>query len=114
MDQGRIAPSPRESDGSGTISSGSISICEPRPVQRGQAPWGELKEKMRGSSSGIEVPQCRQAKRSEKVLTSPVSTISRSTRPSASPTAVSIESVRRLRRSGRMTSRSTTTEMSCL
>jgi len=51
--------------GSGTISSGSISICEPRPVQRGQAPCGELKENMRGSSSGIEVPQCRHMKRSE-------------------------------------------------
>ena len=36
-------------------------------MQRGQAPCGELKEKMRGSSSGIEMPQCRQAKRSEKV-----------------------------------------------
>ena len=34
--------------------------------------------------------------------------------PSASPTAVSIESASRLRRSGRMTSRSTTTAMSCL
>ncbi len=65
MDHGRIAPSPSDSEGSGTISSGSISICEPSPVQRGHAPWGELKENMRGSSSGIEVPQCRQAKRSE-------------------------------------------------
>ena len=34
--------------------------------------------------------------------------------PSASATAVSTESARRLRRSGRITSRSTTTEMSCL
>ena len=34
--------------------------------------------------------------------------------PSASATAVSIESARRLRRSARMTRRSTTTEMSCL
>ena len=34
--------------------------------------------------------------------------------PSARATAVSIESASRLRRSGRMTSRSTTTEMSCL
>ena len=64
MDQGRIAPSLSVSDGSGTISSGSISICEPSPVQRGQAPCGELKENMRGSSSGIEVPQCRHMKRS--------------------------------------------------
>ena len=62
---GRIAPSLSDSDGSGTTSSGSISICEPRPVQRGQAPCGELNENERGSSSGIEIPQCRQANRSE-------------------------------------------------
>ena len=36
-------------------------------MQRGQAPCGELKENIRGSSSGIEMPQCRQAKRSENV-----------------------------------------------
>ena len=35
------------------------------PVQRGQAPCGELKENIRGSSSGIEVPQWRHMKRSE-------------------------------------------------
>ena len=56
LDHGRIAPSPIDSDGSGTTRSGSISICEPRPVQRGQAPCGELKENERGSSSGIEMP----------------------------------------------------------
>ena len=65
MDHGRIAPSPSDSDGSGTISSGSISIWEPSPVHRGQAPCGELNENIRGSSSGIEVPQCRHANRSE-------------------------------------------------
>ena len=43
-----------------------------------------------------------------------MSTLSTSTMPSARATAVSIESVSRLRRSGRITSRSTTTEMSCL
>ena len=47
-------------------------------------------------------------------MTSPVSTSSMSTMPSARATAVSIESASRLRRSGRITSRSTTTEMSCL
>ena len=36
-------------------------------MQRGQAPWGELNEKIRGSSSGIEVPSCRHMKRSEYV-----------------------------------------------
>ena len=53
------------------MSSGSISICEPSPVQRSQAPCGELNEKIRGSSSGIDVPHFRQAKLSEKVSTSP-------------------------------------------
>ena len=41
-------------------------------------------------------------------------TVSISTIPSASATAVSIESARRLRTSARITSRSTTTAMSCL
>ena len=45
--------------------SGSISSWAPRPVQRGQAPWGALKEKMRGSSSGSETPCSGQAKFSE-------------------------------------------------
>ena len=83
-------------------------------MQRGQAPWGELNEKIRGSSSGIEVPSCRHMKRSEYVRTSPLSTSSTSTMPSARLTAVSIESASRLRRSSRMRRRSTTTEMSCL
>ncbi len=43
-----------------------------------------------------------------------MSTCSTSTRPSARATAVSIESASRLRRSGRITSRSITTAMSCL
>ena len=106
-----------DSEGSGTTSSGSISIWEPSPVQRGQAPWGELKEKMRGSSSGIEMPQCRQANRSEKVWISgspSLGTVSISRIPSASATAVSTESARRLRVSGFITRRSTTTAMSCL
>ena len=50
---------------SGTTRSGSISSCEPSPVQRGQAPCGELKEKMRGSSSGSETPCSGHAKFSE-------------------------------------------------
>ena len=83
-------------------------------MQRGQAPCGELNENIRGSSSGIEMPQCRQAKRSEKVRTLPSGSTSTSRMPSASATAVSTESASRLRSSGRMISRSTTTEMSCL
>jgi hypothetical protein len=63
--QGTSAPSAIDSDGSGTISSGSISRWVPSPVQRGQAPCGELNEKMRGASSGSEMPSSGHAKRSE-------------------------------------------------
>ena len=63
---GCSAPSASERVGSGTTSSGSITRWKPSPWQRSQAPWGELKEKIRGSSSGIEVPQLRQANCSEK------------------------------------------------
>ena len=65
VDHGRIAPSLSVSDGSGTTRSGSISICEPRPVHRGHAPCGELNEKIRGSSSGITGPWSGQANFSE-------------------------------------------------
>ncbi len=119
MAHGSSAPSPIVSDGSGTTRSGSISICEPSPVQRSHAPWGALNEKMRGSSSGIDGPWSGQANFSlnSSVVgsASPArGTVSISTMPSASATAVSIESARRLRTSPRMTRRSTTTEMSCL
>ena len=87
-------------------------------MQRGHAPCGELNEKIRGSSSGIEMPQCRHANRSEYVWTtgSPPSrgSVSISRIPSASATAVSTESASRLRESGFMISRSTITAMSCL
>ncbi len=103
-------------------------------MQRGHAPCGELNEKIRGSSSGIDVPQFRQENFSEKTsveadsrtpfapvecgfvdgLPAPSSTISTSTSPSASATAVSTESASRLRTSGFIWSRSTTTAMSCL
>ena len=86
-------------------------------MHRSQAPCGELKENIRGSSSGIDVPHFRQAKRSENVsvCAAPSRGVSStSTIASASPEAVSIESARRLRTSWRMISRSTTTEMSCL
>lgn len=53
-DQGWIAPSSRDFSSSGTISSGSTSMRVPMPVQSGQAPKGELKEKERGSSSSKE------------------------------------------------------------
>ncbi len=41
---------------------------KPSPWQRWQQPCGELKEKIRGSSSGIEVPHSRHAKRSENSI----------------------------------------------
>ena len=69
---------------SGTTRSGSISCVNPRPWQAGQAPWGVLKLKMRGSISGSEMPQWMQANFSLKVsvrASSPAS--STSTRPSA-------------------------------
>jgi hypothetical protein len=117
---GASAPALIDRSGSGTTSSGSISICVPSPVHRVHAPCGELKEKMRGSSSGIEVPQRRHAKRSEKSIVRPSPSSPRSgriwtsTSPSARPTAASTDSVRRLRTSARITRRSTTTAMSCL
>ena len=41
---------------SGSTRSGSMTSWVPRPVQVGQAPWGELNENERGSSSSIVVP----------------------------------------------------------
>ena len=52
--KGTIAPSAIVSVRLGITSSGSSSICTPRPVQVGQAPWGLLKEKLRGSISPTE------------------------------------------------------------
>ena len=99
--QGCRAPSASDRVGSGTTSSGSITRWKPSPWQRSQAPCGELKEKIRGSSSGIEVPQLRQANCSEKSSGSfSWSTISTSIRPAARPAAASTDSERRRRRSG--------------
>ena len=112
-DQGTSAPSAIETLGSGTSRSGSISSCAPRPVQRGQAPCGELKEKIRGCSSGSETPCSGQANFSLKSMVSP-STTSTATSPSASAAAVSTDCVSRWRRSGLSTSRSTTTSIVCL
>ena len=50
------------------ISFGSISSFVPRPVQFGQAPWGELNEKFLGSNSGKLIPQVGQANNWEKVF----------------------------------------------
>ena len=81
------------------VAAGTVLVVhgEPSPVQRGQAPCGELNENERGSSSGIEIPQCRQAKRSEyDVITGSEpsrGTVSTSMIPSASATAVTCRSL---------------------
>ena len=83
-------------------------------MQRGQAPCGELNEKMRGCSSGSETPCSGQAKFSEKSSSLAVDHVDRDealarARPRSRPTASS-----RVRRSGFITSRSTTTSIVCL
>ncbi len=55
-DHGTRAPSAMLRSQSGITRSGSITSWVPIPVQVGHAPWGELKEKERGSSSSIVVP----------------------------------------------------------
>ncbi len=49
---GVIAPSKIDRESSKTTRSSSKVLVSPRPLQRGQAPSGELKEKRRGSRSG--------------------------------------------------------------
>src|SRR3989344_439453 len=63
--KGMIAPSARVRLGA-MILSGSIFCKWPKPLQVGQAPWGELKEKILGSISGRLKLQWWQAKCSEK------------------------------------------------
>ena len=60
---------PRRGDlsSSGTISSGSTSMRVPMPVQSGQAPKGELKEKERGSSSSKDRSSYGQYRCSENI-----------------------------------------------
>src|SRR5215470_5830802 len=63
-------PGPRPPSNRGRVQStitraGSKSYFEPRPLQAGQAPYGELKLKERGSSCGTEMPQSGQASFSE-------------------------------------------------
>ncbi len=113
---GAIAPPANERSGLGTTNSGSTSYTVPRPSQWEQAPYGELKEKLRGASSPYDVPQVGQARCWLKVTERSVpseSTIWISAMPSASRSAVSMESVSRRSTPSRRTRRSTTTEMSC-
>src|SRR6516225_12044781 len=52
-----IAPSLMLFDGSGTTRAGSTSRRVPSPSQVSHAPYGELNEKLRGSSVSTLVPQ---------------------------------------------------------
>src|SRR5664280_969375 len=63
-DQGTSAPPARERFLFWITRPGSISRRLPIPVQDGQAPWGELKLKLRGSSSSTVVPSYGQLYRS--------------------------------------------------
>ncbi|MNP28447.1 hypothetical protein D3C76_1214100 [compost metagenome] len=93
----------------------SKNCFTPRPSQVGQAPAGLLKENSLGSSSLMACPQIGQAKRAEKIISSPGSSSIGATRamPSASFSAVSKDSARRCCRSARTLKRSTTTSMVC-
>ena len=116
--QGRMPPSLMESSGSNTARV-STSLMKPRPLQAGQAPCGELKEKECGSISAKDCPVAGSTRRSEKKTSSFSS--SRFTSISRSPrlSVISTESVRRFtasafcRVSGLMMRRSTTNSMLC-
>ncbi len=56
-----IAPSRSVTRSSGKIASRLIRIRIPRPLQPGHAPYGLLKENIRGVSSSMETPQSGQA-----------------------------------------------------
>src|SRR5688500_19620920 len=70
VDHGAIAPSSSDRSESGTTSSGSTSKRVPRPAQWGHAPYGELKEKLRGASSSNDTPQLVQARCCENTIVS--------------------------------------------
>ena len=115
---GVMAPSSMDRSGSRTTSSGSTSKRVPSPSQLGQAPYGELKLKLRGASSSNDSPHVGQARCWLKVRVSSSSggspsraTSWTSATPSASRSAVSSESVSRRSIPSRLTRRSTTTSM---
>src|ERR1700736_5309109 len=88
-------PGPRPPSKSGRVQStmtlaGSKSYFEPRPLQAGQAPYGELKLNDRGSSCGTETPQSGQANFSENTWSLPP-TMETVTSPAASFSAVPID-----------------------
>src|ERR1700720_519679 len=74
--------------------SGVKSNFEPKPLQAGHAPYGELKLKERGSSCGTEIPQSGQASFSEKTCSLPPTTAT-VTSPLASLSAVTMDCSRR-------------------
>src|SRR5439155_9254308 len=110
---GRITPSRIDRLWSPSTRSALTSRRVPSPEQSGQAPYGELNENCRGSSSGSDSPHLGQAYRSENIRERglPVCRTT-STTPSAALSAVSIESASLPRSAARTTSRSTTTAMS--
>ena len=61
LPHGRITPSRMEILASPSSSSGFGSSRTPRPSQSGQAPYGELNENWRGSSSAMLMPHVAQA-----------------------------------------------------
>src|SRR3989344_4048609 len=92
--QGKIAPSSIVKFLFGKTSSGSTSRVCPSPVHLSHAPYGELKEKRRGSIGGREISQTGQAKCSEKGWSPSFSTETTAI-PSPFLNAVSSESTRR-------------------
>src|SRR5690242_541411 len=69
-DHGWIAPSAIERSSSAINNSGSTWNRVPRPSHSSHAPYGELKEKLRGASSSNDKPQCVHARCSENVSVS--------------------------------------------
>ena len=82
------------------------------PLQAVQAPYGLLKEKLRGCRSSNDSPHWSQAKCWLNESVGP-STMSTSATPSARRSAVSSESVSRRSMPFRRTRRSTITSMVC-
>src|ERR1700688_606857 len=103
-------PSNNGRDQSVIILAGSKSYFEPRPLQAGHAPYGELKLNERGSSCGTEMPQSGQASFSEKTCSLPPTTTT-VTRPDASFNAVAMDCSRRAAMPGFTNKRSITISM---
>src|SRR5436190_12172768 len=101
--QGAMAPSLMDRSESGTTSSGSTSRRVPSPSHVGQAPYGELNEKLRGANSSNESPQYVHASFCENVWTSSWPswvTTATDAIASASSKACSLESATRRRLAG--------------